>query len=365
MLYNQRIIAQLLTLIFSFFLNSCTGQISESIPVTTIVLHQDSISASADTLPEYRVGVNDTDYQGNQISGVIRTVFQDSRGHFWFGTQSGLCRYTKEGLVYFNLVDWNNQGVTIHAITEDTNGNIWIGYGGGIAKYDGSYFTLFHHKDILTKSGLWSMEMDRKGILWIGTTQGAFMFDGEALTPFHIPEGEQDSTLGISSTKMIHFILEDSKGKIWFATNGGVYTYDGVTLNNISKTEGLPSNFVNKIVESSEGSFWISTSNGLSKYNENDQTLVNVSEQLLGTNKGVACIVEDHQGNLWFSSDKRDIYNFDGNEFTKIEVKEGDFSPFPFEIYEDQLNRLWFVGFKGAYRLENDSFVNVNRDGPW
>jgi ligand-binding sensor domain-containing protein len=44
---------------------------------------------------------------------------------------------------------------------------------------------------------------------------------------------EDKSDVGVSTTKMVHSIIQDSKGKMWFATNGGVYIYDGTTLRNI------------------------------------------------------------------------------------------------------------------------------------
>ena len=386
-LHNSRIKIFCLA-IYSLFMTSCAGQIENNATPLNFTpeltkIHAHSISLKAETLPEFRVDVHDKDYQGNQISGVIRTVFQDSKGNFWFGTQSGLCRYDKNGLVYFDLKNRTGQGVTVHVILEDKMGAIWIGYGGGIAKYYGTYFTNYHEKDILTTGGLWSMLMDSKGTLWVGTTQGVFTFDGKAFTPFEIPEGKINPNFGVSTSKMIHSITEDSKGHMWFATNGGAYRFDGRTLTNVSTKDKSLSNFVNQIIERADGTYWISAVNGLFLYD--GTSFKSITEKLLGTNKGVGCIFEDKTGTIWFSAYKRDIYNYDGKTFQKIEAKikvsdkkvllfqvnqdqqkqQDNFSPFPFQIYEDQQQRLWFVGFKGAYRLENNAFVNVTRNGPW
>jgi len=364
MIKSNKIKANYLMLVLSFLFNSCIGQITESIPVNITRIHKDSISLKAETQPEYRNSVHDKDYQGNQISGVIRTVFQDSKGNFWFGTQNGLCRYDKNGLVYFVLKDSTGQKVVVYAILEDKIGNIWIGYDRGIAKFDGNYFTMYYENGTKRIGGLWSMTMDKKGMLWVGTTQGVYSFDGEKFSPFEIPEGKINPDVGISTTKMIHSIIEDSKGKMWFATNGGVYIYDGTTLTNISEKEGLKSNFVGQIIESKEGYFWISTSRGLCKYN--GETVINVTENLFNQNDiGIGCIFEDKNGTLWFNANKRDIYSYSNKVFTKIESKEDEFKPFPFTIYQDKQERIWFVGLKGAYRLENNTFINVNRNGPW
>jgi hypothetical protein len=130
-----------LILLLSFFVFS-NMQIVFSQPFKITKIHKDSISLKAENQPEYRNDPHDKEYQGNQISGVIRTVFHDSKGNLWFGTQNGLGYYDKSGLVYFELKDWVGQNVTVHVIIEDKIGNIWIGYSGGIAKYDGSFFNV-------------------------------------------------------------------------------------------------------------------------------------------------------------------------------------------------------------------------------
>jgi ligand-binding sensor domain-containing protein len=349
--------------LFALLCSSCQGQNVEPFPVKATKIHKDSIALRAETLPEYRNSVHDTDYQGNQISGVIRTVFQDSKVNLWFGTQNGLARYDKSGLVYFSLVDFNGKEVTVYKILEDKIGNIWIGYGGGIAKYDGNYFTMYHQKDILTLNGLWSMMMDSKGKLWIGTTQGVYTFDGESLTPFEIPEGKINPSLGISTAKMIHSIIEDKSGNIWFATNGGVYIYNENTLKNISEKDGLQTNFISDIIERKDGTFLISNSKGI--FNIKGDSIINITENQLGTEDSIGCVFEDNKGVIWFSVNKRDIYSYDGKTFLNIKNTVNNFSPFPFSIYQDNKNRLWFVGFKGAYRYENETFINVNRNGPW
>ena len=360
---HQKLKTICLTPILLFLVSVCSAQNTNYYPCYVKKIHQDSISINASTLPEFRNDVHDTDYQGNQISGVIRTVFQDRKGDFWFGTQNGLCRHDKNGLFYFDIKDWREEQVVVYVVLEDTNGNIWIGFSGGIAKYDGTFFTMYYQKDILINSGLWSMTMDTKGLLWIGSTLGVYTFDGKALLSFEIPEGKINSNLGISSTKMIHSIIEDRKGNMWFSTNGGVYIYDGITLKNISEKDGLPSNFVGQIIESSNGFFWISTSKGICKYD--GKTITHITKEFIKNEDSMGCIFEDKNGVVWFTMNKREMYTYNRGSFTKIESKIGDFSLFPFSIYEDNKARLWFVGLKGAYRYEDNGFINVNRNGPW
>ena len=97
----------------------------------------DDIAVPASSLPEFKNDPHVKESQGNQISGVVRTILQDAGGSLWFGTQNGLSRYDGTALVYFDLKDELGQGITVTAIAEDRDGNIWIGSTGGLTRYDG------------------------------------------------------------------------------------------------------------------------------------------------------------------------------------------------------------------------------------
>jgi len=300
----------------------------------------------------------------NQISEVVRTVFQDSKGNIWFGTQSGAFIHNGRSLFHMDRIKSEfGRGVTIKDITEDKKGRIWLGHTGGISVFDGESTTNYYESDGLLNNDVWCIAIDKNNHVWIGTIEGVCKFDGSQFSAFEIPEGKIDTTRGVSSTKMIHDIMEDSHGRIWFSTNGGVYIKDNDLLSSISEKDGLKTSFVNQVIEDKNGSFWISTSKGLFHYA--DKTLKNITEGIIENFKGTGSIMQDSNGNIWFNSNLRDIYSFYGGNFTKYRIAEGDYGPAPFQIYEDQQNRLWFVGFGGAYRYENDKFINITQNGPF
>lgn len=81
---------------------------------------------------------------------MVRSIFEDSKGNFWFGRDhAGLSRYNGKFLTHFTVKDGlgDNQ---IRTIQEDRNGNIWFGTGGGISSYDGETFTIRAIRDNLT-----------------------------------------------------------------------------------------------------------------------------------------------------------------------------------------------------------------------
>ena len=120
-----------------------------------------------------------------RISNFIRRIFQDSRGHLWFGTNGdGVCRHDGESLEYFSLAQGFG-GVAVRGIVEDGNGNVWFGTEGGLTRYDGVTFTNYTEKDGLINNDVWSLMVDTEGTIWIGTLSGACRFDGEKFTKFN------------------------------------------------------------------------------------------------------------------------------------------------------------------------------------
>ena len=302
----------------------------------------------------------------NQISDVVRTVFQDTKGNIWFGTQDGAFQYNGKSLIHIDSIKCDlDRGVAITDIAEDKDGRIWFGHSGGISVFDGETISNYHESDGLISNNVWCISVDKNNHVWIGTIEGVCKFDGSLFTAFEIPEGKIDTTRGVSSTKMIHDIMEDSHGRMWFSTNGGVYIKENDSLSNISEKDGLKTSFVNQVIEDKNGSFWISTSKGL--FNYSDKIIKNITVGITENFKGKGSIMQDSDGDIWFNSNLRDIYSFYEGGFSKYRITEDEdeYGPAPFEIYEDQQKRLWFVGFGGAYRFENDTFINVTQNGPF
>ena len=299
----------------------------------------------------------------NQISDVVRTIFQDSKGNIWFGSQSGAYKHTGDSLIHIDSIkSESGKGVTIKDIAEDKDGKIWFGHADGISSIDGTVVTNYYESNGLISNDVWCLETDVNGNVWIGTIEGTCIFDGKGFTNFDLPEGKKDTTVGVSSTKMIHSILEDSKGTIWLTTNAGLFSYTNKKLKHISDEVGVPTNFINKIVEDKKGGFWVSTSIGLFHLKEN--ILSNISEKYFEEAKGTGSIIVDFKGDVWFNCD-RSIYRLSGEKLTEYRIQEGNYGPLTFQIYEDQQKRLWFVGYGGAFRFENDKFINITRNGPW
>lgn len=313
---------------------------------------------------EYRNPDTPPSPTGESLSTFIRRIFQDSQGNLWFGTNGdGVIRYDSKALEYFS----QNQGfggVAVRGIVEDQDGHVWFGTEGGLTRYDGASFVNYTEDDGLVNNDIWSLCIDSKGLMWIGTLQGISCFNGEVFTPFVLPESAPDPTRGVTSTRIVHSIMEDSKGKMWFGTNGGAYIYDGKTLSNISEQDGLCNNVVNCILEDNQGKIWFATHHlGVCYWDGKTFTPVNEADGVYGTE--VWDLYKDRSGNIWFPSEGFGVYRYDGQSFTNVHKKEGMISDAIQNCFEDREGRLWLGGYLGLFRFDGKAAFPVGRNGPW
>ena len=306
------------------------------------------------------------------LSEFIRRIFQDSRGNYWFGTNGdGLVRYNGTRVDFYKI-DQGFNGYAVRGIAEDKNGIIWVGSDLGLTKVtlDPSNpratpsFTNYNSNDGLIGNNTWSLYIDSKDHIWVGTLEGVSVFDGQTFTPFKLPETPKDPLRGVSSTKVIHSIMEDSKGKMWFASNSGAFIYDGTTLSNLSKKDGLADTNVNDLLEDNDGSIWFATHHkGLSRYDGN--SFINYTEN--GTLDGIEIwsLFKDSKGHIWFPVENVGVYRYDGEDFKLYTETNGLNSLAIQTIYEDANGVIWLGGYKGLSRFDGERFTNIVATGPW
>ncbi len=299
-----------------------------------------------------------------QISQVVRMMYQDSKGVFWFGAEGGAFRLAGDSLIHIESIRSESGGrVTIKDIAEDKDGIIWFGHSDGISSIDGTSVTNYYESDGLISHAVWCIGSDDEGKIWIGTMEGACIFDGNTFSNLELPLGIKDTTVAVSSDKMINKIFRDRKGILWIASNAGLFSYSNNTLTNVSKKMGIKTNFVSIGFEDKAEVLWISSKEGL--YTLNDGVTKKITDSNIEIGKGIGSIAEDKDGKIWFVVNQHYLYTYDGKEITEFRKSEENKGPVVFQIYKDQSERMWFVGYGGAYRLENDRFINITKDGPW
>jgi len=268
---------------------------------------------------------------GSSVSQDVElspSVFEDSRGILWIGSQavSNRIEGKAERLAYYG--DAGNYGSrfnsAVRSIAEDHSGSLWFGTYAGLNRVNPQTRDVktYRHNPVdpqsLSDDNVPSLFFDHKGILWVGTMDGLDAFDpatdrfrvyrasGDGLNQYQViaedPQGRiwlgtqftglqrldpstgqftiyrnSPGTGGSLSNDNVTAICIDASGIIWIGTQGGLNRFDPVaqTFTTYSERDGLPNNRIAGILEDARGNLWLSTRNGLSRFDPRTRTFAN------------------------------------------------------------------------------------------
>lgn len=338
------------------FITSCNGQKKPN-----------TFNTSPTVIRNFKAAALAPDFDTTLVSQYIRSIFQDSKGHLWFGTLGeGVVRYDEKTLTYFS----NPEGFinnTVYAINEDKNGNLWFGTDQGVYKYDGKTF-----KNYAQKEGLNHIDITRKGILvdksgtiWVGTHGGVYRYNALADNI-----GAQSFSLFQQLPPInVAGIMEDKSGNIWFASsNKGVFRYDGKTITNIAEKELLGENYAGGIAEDKAGNIWFTMKNGICKYDGKTLTEYTAKDGLGGTEFWGIYI--EQSGIIWITA-RGSTTRLDPSvslpnpkAFTVFTPKDG-LNCCVQSMYQDRSGNMWWGAGQGLYRFDGNRFYQVKQSGPW
>ena len=183
-------------------------------------------------------------------SKMVYSVFKDSKGFMWFGTENGLYRY--DGYEYKAYYNDPHDSTSIsgnlisQVLFEDKEGNIWVGtQTSGLNIYNPNTENFIHfsrepdfpfdfdfnhvHVALAGKDGdIWLLSQSSSGIVNFDQATGTFIT--------YLPN-RSDSMSWVNRMSTIH---EDRTGKLWVGTYKGLFIFDKET-----RTFLNPESFIN------------------------------------------------------------------------------------------------------------------------
>ncbi|MCI4671785.1 MAG: hypothetical protein MRZ79_26825 [Bacteroidia bacterium] len=311
----------------------------------------------------------------SEIDQQIWAIHQDSKGNFWFGSNGkGIYHFDGQNLRQFTT----NDGLThnqVRGIQEDELGNIYIETHQGVSKFDGTDFNSL--KLVKSPTNEWKLEPNDLWFSCNGNAMDVYRSDGIYLYELQIPKQEIEEALGIEENKQrfnpytVYGIDKDKNGNLWLGTLlAGAFRYDGNSFLWIGEKElsELPDGRVpgvRSMLEDRDGNFWLS--NFYSKYTiqtntnkgyikqkavELDEELV--KDKILYFNSGII----DKAGNLWMTTYRGGVWNYDGNSLNNYEVKNEKEHLLLVCIYQDKEGMIWLgTNNDGVYKKVGEDFV--------
>ena len=326
-----------------------------------------------------------------RFTSAIVSVFQDSKGHYWLGSQrEGVCRFDGKSFQYFTTDEGlpDNQ---VFAIQEDRHGIIWFDTPKGVASYDGQTITKHTERNNRFAQNHWLDTADRQAgwprtemALWFGagTKEGVYRYDGQNLAYLAFPNPKGSHT---GNSYAVTGFSKGRNNRQWISTYAGVFGYDGhelIVINDetLGLTEASGQLHVRSIFEDSQGRLWIGN-NGIGVMLKEGESVINFSREQgklvpmdafrentatgqFSKNTGlqsVFAIAEDRDGNIWFGDRDTGAWQYDGHTLTNYSTIDKHLrSPMVCHIYKDHNHRMLFgMAGGGVYQFNGQSFEKV------
>ncbi len=280
---------------------------------------------------------------GNEVSSIC----EDHKGVLWIGTRDGgLNRYDMHNsrFIHYQHKPGNPNSLSIDDVIclyEDHTGVLWIGtQEGGLNSLDAErkHFSLYKHNpnvpSSISSNNISIIYEDRGGVLWIGTEQSGLNRFNRATQQFTRYKYNPQDPNSISHD-YIMCIYEEGRGVLWIGTEGGGINRFDVLRNRFfpfTVKDGLPSNVVLGILEDHEGNLWLSTNRGLSRFNPKTKQFKNYdwTDGVQGNEFNRRAFYKNKNGEMFFGG----VNGF--NAFYPKNIKDNPYIP-PVVITDFQL----------------------------
>lgn len=371
--------------------------------------------------------------EGELISNYVEDLFKDREGKMWIATVGGLNLFQEkeESFVTYRHSEGDKYSLSdsyITAINDDEKGNLWIGTQKGLNFFDREeerFYNYQHHpllKKSISSNNILAVMSERSGSFWVGTMQGVNHFSPNSL-PFelyqNIPQNKYslpDNTLravvsdelgnvwvgmmrdGISHFdpvkkefkpakvseatkrkkrhKTVRTAYLDSKGQVFFGTDAGVLKYNvksRVFENFTAKGKLIFQKSVFEILEDDEGNYWFSElDKGIWKWNPQKGSIELLDKEKNDlTNQNVKVISQVTNGDIWVSCHMGGLCRLKRGEsrfqsYRASNQKGSLSSNRVYDIFEDSKGNLWIATSNGLnlYNEKEDTFTSfVEKDG--
>jgi signal transduction histidine kinase/ligand-binding sensor domain-containing protein len=319
-----------------------------SLPVVlfSVSLLSPLLSAQVDNKDFDRYSIDD-----GLSNGYVNSVFQDSRGFVWVGTENGLNRF--DGIsfkaYYFDFKDSTSvPGNDVGRMVEDTVGRIWIMTNNNFCYYDRNTDSFVRKRLRLngveiSNLNLLNCMIDGRGYLWMGSSTGIFrikVYNNPDLSGNIIDCDEyllDEPDVDFRFKNVYSSFVEDKSGKVWAVSySKDLFYFDPKANKFLPYRLDLPeaaifSNANKNFIIGRDGNFYIVVEQAglvIWRRSENEFKLYKPD----GTDKGphgniLFAIAEDNDGLIWLGDRNTDgvsIFNKSTGKFAWIRSEEAN-----------------------------------------
>jgi serine phosphatase RsbU (regulator of sigma subunit)/ligand-binding sensor domain-containing protein len=281
---------------------------------------------------------------------VVRLVFQDIEGNYWFGLYGeGISMLTSYSLGYYSPGKTSSENNILYV--RNFENNYILGTPTGFHIFNAETGRSLSFTDLTKQIGreeIKSFYLDDAKNLWIGTGgSGLFVWNKNGSVKRFYRSGDS----GSDDIKDI----EIDKNNIWLGTTNGVIVLDkkGNTRKTFNITNGLPHNSINKIFLSKEGFAYIGTeSEKLCKIDSSFNISYSNESMTGSTRNKILSFSQSGNGAIWAATDGNGVFRFYNDSLTAITRSNDLNSNYCYSILADKDDNIW-VGHTKAFSRFN------------
>lgn len=307
---------------------------------------------------------------------TVNCIIKDSRGYFWFGTNSGLNKWNGYSITVYSHDESDKNSIgqgRINAIYEDTDSSLWIATSqGGLCKYipESDLFLNIPivQKDIgkTNKNNIVSIVPFYDQFLLATITGELFLFNPITFEYSRVLlfDENNDPVTNI----IINKLYVDKDEVVWIASSkGAIQTRNHSKQGNRTFIDGVimfPAEDVYDIFFDTRGNIWFGTYNsGAYKYNisrkHTTQYKAGIKDGTNLSHPNVRTFCQDREGNLWLGTGGGGInlFDYESQQFSYFDIELANHyslsSNIIYTIYPDEENNLWIGTYNGGVCYTN------------
>lgn len=308
----------------------------------------------------------------------VNTIFQDSRGLLWIGTEDGLNRYDGYEFYVYSNQPYDTNTISnnyINAICEDSNGLLWIATNKGLNSLNLKTGKINIYKNDPRKSNTISdnvvlnVFIDKDKNLWVKTMEFLHKYDYETQTFQRFKHYFSRFTNVFTSIQFP--LLEDKNGNLWVGTKDGLTIFDrDLHLFNRFLTleysiESISNDEIHSMGVDQDATLWIGTAKGLNRFDAEKKSFSRFYPDpvnLLSSLNTINAIYPDKDGKIWIgTSGGLFIFDKKNGQFEAPSAPIGLLNIPVYAIFRDLSGVLWVGTSKGLLKLntEKNKFKSI------
>ena len=242
----------------------------------------------------------------------VNCMFVDSKDRLWIGTNDRGLAVRQTAQFKFWGKHEGLESLSVRSICEDAAGNIIVATTEGLAYVDNDSELHTINDPRIEKKYVRRLTADAKGIIY-GCTMDSYIFSLENLELTSYYNGKEvgiDEVVCITPDRNEH-------GKVYIGTETSEIICGNMTDGMKDKVtlSVAPQEYINDIYIASDNKMWVCANNGIGYFDTNGD----YSEMKnIPMNNSITSIMEDQEGNLWFTSSRQGVMKVVRTPFVDI-----------------------------------------------